>query len=304
MRDNLIKLIFNRAQKNRNILMLTADLGYSLFDDFATKLPKQFFNVGICEQNMISLSAGLAKERKKVFVYSIGNFPSLRCLEFIRNSVCYHNLDVSIISCGSGYEYGQLGFSHHATEVLSIMRSIPNINIYNPATIKELNLLNKEIFTKKPKFIIVNKKSANVDLNYNIYPSYKQINGKILICSTGSILEEVMKASQMLNEQKLKTEIISIPFVKPFIFIKKFINIIKKFKYIFTVEENNINGGFGELILSLINKHNLHIKLNIIGINDEYIKIVGDKSFLRKKAKIDSFSIKNVITNVVKNKIN
>ena len=300
MRDDLIKLIFNKAKKNRNIFLLTADLGYSLFDEFAKNLPNQFINVGICEQNMISLSAGLAKERKKVFVYSIGNFSSLRCLEFIRNNICYHNLDVSIISCGSGYEYGQLGFSHHATEVLSVMRSIPNIHIYNPATVKELAILNKEIFYSKPKFILINKKTVNDISSYNTFPSLKKIKGKILICSTGSILDEAMKASNALNVLKMKTEIISIPQVKPFKSIKKFINTLKNFKYIFTLEENNINGGFGELILNIVNKHNLNINLHIIGINDEYMRVVGDKYFLRKRAKIDHLSIKKIIINTIK----
>ena len=300
MRDNLIKLIFDKAKKNKNIMLLTADLGYSLFDDFANQLPNQFINVGISEQNMIALSAGLAKEKKKIFVYSIGNFASLRCLEFIRNNICYHDLDVSIISCGSGYEYGQLGFSHHATEVFSIMRSIPNIKIFNPATLKELNLLKKDIFLKKPKFIIINKKSTNEICHYSTFPILEKLKGKILICSTGSILEEAMKAAIILNKEKLKTEIISFPFVKPLKFTKNFINILKNFEYIFTLEENNINGGFGEYILNILNKKNLNINFSIIGIKDEYIKIVGDKNFLRKKASVDYFSIINFIKKKIK----
>ena len=300
MRNDLIKLIFNKAKKNKNLILLTGDLGYSLFDEFAKKLPNQFFNVGVSEQNMIAVAAGLAKEKKKVFIYSIGNFPSLRCLEFIRNNLCYHNLDVTIISCGSGYEYGQLGFSHHATEVISVIRSIPNISIFNPATLKELRQINKKIFSNNTKFLIVNKNYAKEITNFYTFPINKKIKGKILICTTGSILEEAMKASVLLNKKNYKTEILSFPSIKPLIFNRQLIYILKKFNYIFSLEENNINGGFGELFLNLINKNNLKVNFEIIGIKDQFIKIVGDKKFLRKKAKIDSRSIFNFIEKKIK----
>lgn len=300
MRNDLIKLIFNKAKKNKNLILLTGDLGYSLFDEYAKKLPNQFFNVGVSEQNMISVAAGLAKEKKKVFIYSIGNFPSLRCLEFIRNNLCYHNLDVTIISCGSGYEYGQLGFSHHATEVISVMRSIPNISIFNPATFKELRQINKKIFLNNTKFLIVNKNYAKEIINFYTFPINKKINGKILICTTGSIIEEAMKASVLLNKKNYKTQILSFPSIKPLIFNRQLISILKKFNYIFSLEENNINGGFGELFLNLINKNNLKVNFEIIGIKDKFIKIVGDKKFLRKKAKIDSKSIFNFIEKKIK----
>ncbi len=296
MRNDLIQLIFDKAKKDRNIILLTGDLGYSLFDKFSQQLPEQFFNVGISEQNMVALSAGLAKEKKKVFIYSIGNFASLRCLEFIRNNLCYHNLDVTIISCGSGYEYGQLGFSHHATEVLSVVRSLPNITILNPATIKELKFIEKDLFSKKPKFLIINKNPIKKICEYNIHPISKNLNGKILICSTGTILEEVLKASILLKNKNYKTEILSFPFVKPMISEKNLLRSLKKFKYIFSIEENNINGGFGEYMLNIINKNKLKKYFEIIAINDKYIKIVGDKYFLRKKAGIDSQSIFKSIT--------
>ncbi len=295
MRNNLIKLIFNKALKNKNIVLLTADLGYSLFDEFAKELPNQFFNLGISEQNMISVAAGLAKEKKKVFVYSIGNFPSLRCLEFIRNNICYHNLDVTIISCGSGYEYGQLGFSHHATEVLSVIRALPNISIFNPATLNELDQINKKIFLNKPKFLFINKNFVPETGNFYTYPIKKKINGKILICTTGLILEEAIKVKNILKNKKYKIEIVSFPIIKPLILKKNFVKILKKFNYIFSLEENNINGGFGELILNIINKNKLQINFEIIAIQDKFIKIVGDKNFLRKKAKIDCGSIINLL---------
>ena len=90
-------------------------------------MPKQYFNAGVCEQNMASIAAGLALEGKKVYTYSIGNFPTLRCIEQIRNDICYHNANVTIMAVGGGFAYGSLGMSHHATEDIAIMRSLPNM---------------------------------------------------------------------------------------------------------------------------------------------------------------------------------
>ena len=110
-----------------NIILITGDLGFGVLNEFIEKYPNNFINAGVAEQNMTGIAAGLALEGKKVFTYSIANFPTLRCLEQIRNDVCYHNLDVNIISIGGGFSYGPLGMTHHATEDIAVMRTLPNL---------------------------------------------------------------------------------------------------------------------------------------------------------------------------------
>ncbi len=128
MRDIFINTLISLVEKNPEIVLITGDLGFGVLNDFIDKYPENFINAGVAEQNMTGLAAGMALEERVVFTYSIGNFPTLRCLEQIRNDICYHNLNVNIISIGGGFSYGSLGVSHHATEDLAILRSLPNLN--------------------------------------------------------------------------------------------------------------------------------------------------------------------------------
>ena len=129
MRDSFITELKKYAENNEKIILITADLGFKIFDDFKEDLPNQFINVGVAEQNMTEVASGLALEGFKVFTYSIGNFSTLRCLEQIRNDICYHDLDVTVVSSGAGFSYGQLGISHFATEDLAIMSALPNMSV-------------------------------------------------------------------------------------------------------------------------------------------------------------------------------
>ena len=137
MRTAFIKQLTKEAEENDKIFLIVGDLGFSVVEDFANKFPNRFLNAGIAEQNMIGVAAGLAKEGYNVYVYSIGNFPTLRCMEQIRYDVAYHNLNVKIVSVGAGYAYGSLGASHHATEDLGMMRTIPNMVVCSPSDPKE-----------------------------------------------------------------------------------------------------------------------------------------------------------------------
>ena len=129
MRDAFVKVLTDMAPEHPELMFLTGDLGFGVLDNFITRFPRQFLNVGVAEQNMAGLAAGLAMEGHSVFTYSIGNFPTIRCLEQIRNDICYHGANVKIVSVGGGMSYGPVGMSHHATEDLAILRSLPGINI-------------------------------------------------------------------------------------------------------------------------------------------------------------------------------
>ena len=132
MRDAFIESLSKIAENDKDIFLITGDLGFGVLDNFSEKFPSQFLNVGVAEQNMTGIAVGLALSGYKVFTYSIANFTTLRCLEQIRNDACYHNANVNVVSIGGGFGYGALGMSHHATEDLSIMRSLPNIEVIAP----------------------------------------------------------------------------------------------------------------------------------------------------------------------------
>jgi transketolase len=132
MRNEFVKALTQIAASDGDVMLLTGDLGFGVLTDFARRFPSQFLNVGVAEQNMIGIAVGLALEGRTVFAYSIGNFPTLRCLEQIRNDACYHNANVKIVAVGGGFTYGSLGISHHATEDIAVMRSIPGMTVMAP----------------------------------------------------------------------------------------------------------------------------------------------------------------------------
>src|SRR5437879_1465688 len=132
MRDTFVSALLELARKDTRISLLTGDLGFGVLDKFSSELPRQYVNVGVAEQNMTGVAVGMALTGRIVFTYSIGNFPTLRCLEQIRNDVCYHEANVKVVTVGGGFAYGGLGISHHATEDLAVMRALPNMVVVAP----------------------------------------------------------------------------------------------------------------------------------------------------------------------------
>ena len=125
MRDTFIRELTKLAEVDDSIFLITGDLGFGVLENFAKRFPRQYLNIGVAEQNMTGVATGLALEGRIVFTYSIANFPTLRCLEQIRNDACYHDANVKIVSVGCGMSYGPLGVSHHATEDISILQRAP-----------------------------------------------------------------------------------------------------------------------------------------------------------------------------------
>src|SRR5512135_1010755 len=133
MRNAFIETLFELAQADPRIVLLTGDLGFSVLERFRDELPRQFVNAGVAEQNMTGVAAGLALSGKIALTYSIANFPTLRCLEHIRNDVCYHQANVKVVAVRGGFAYGALGTTHHATEELGVMRLMPGMTVVAPA---------------------------------------------------------------------------------------------------------------------------------------------------------------------------
>src|SRR5882762_7958343 len=132
MRTAFIETLFEMAREDKRITLVVGDLGFGVVTDFMRELPRQFVNAGVAEQNMTGIAAGMALSGKIVFTYSIANFPVLRCLEQVRNDICYHAANVKVVAVGGGLAYGSLGATHHATEDLAILRSLPRMVVVAP----------------------------------------------------------------------------------------------------------------------------------------------------------------------------
>ena len=146
MRDTFVKTLLEIAKKDKNVYIVTGDLGFGVLKPFWEELPDQIINAGIAEQNMTSIAAGLALQGKIVYTYSIGNFPTLRCIEQIRNDCAYHDANVKVVCVGGGFVYGSLGMSHHATEDIAIMRALPNVTVVAPGDLVEAACATKAIY--------------------------------------------------------------------------------------------------------------------------------------------------------------
>lgn len=290
MRTAFINQLIEEAKNNKRIFLLTGDLGFSVVEAFSELYPDRFLNVGIAEQNMTGVAAGLAKEGYCVYTYSIGNFPTLRCMEQIRYDVCYHNLNVKIVAVGGGFAYGPLGPSHHATEEIGMLRIIPNLVVCAPGDPAEARAITSFTASHEgPCYIRLGKAGEpNVHIEkigvLEAGSVLKVKEGeKTAIFSTGAMLKYVVDYA---NQNELNCSIYSFPFVKP---INKEVvaAIARKHQKILTIEEHQANGGFGSAILELLNELikdgslGSWPEIQRIAIPDKFFSIAGTQEYLR-----------------------
>jgi len=292
VRTAFIEQLIEEAKVNTSIFLLVGDLGYSVVEPFANLFPDRFLNVGIAEQNMTGVAAGLAAEGYNVFTYSIGNFPTLRCMEQIRYDVCYHNLSVKVVAVGGGYAYGPLGVSHHTTEDIGMLRTIPNLTVCAPGDPLEAKLVTKHFCnTRQPGYLRLGKAGEPV-----IHPAVNAfVFGKILpvisgvqtaVLTTGSMLSY---ATEYIKQNELNWSLYSVPVIKPMDTVS-LADIAKKYMQLITIEEHQQSGGFGSAVLEALNDiRNQQIiplipPLKIIAIPDIFIGYAGTQEFLRKEA--------------------
>jgi len=287
MRSAMMKALFELANDNQDVVLITGDLGFGLFEDFADKFPNQFINIGIAEQNMIGVATGLALEGKIVFVYSIGNFPTLRCLEQIRNDACYHNLNINIICMGAGFSYGALGMSHHATEDIAIMRSLPGVTVISPSTEYEAYFSTIEL-SKRDGVGYLRLDKSKVSKRKKLKSELEIGKGNILkdgsdyaIIACGGIVEEALSAADDLDKNNISCKVVSMHTIKP-IDNALIQDCVKNSKGIISLEEGNIAGGLGSSILEACLKNGkFPLKMKMLGIDDKYISVVGSQEYLR-----------------------
>jgi transketolase len=198
VRDAFIGILTELAPQHPEVLFLSGDLGFGVLNEFIAKFPRQFLNVGVAEQNMSGLAAGLAMEGHTVFTYSIGNFPTLRCLEQIRNDICYHDANVKIVCVGGGMSYGAVGFSHHATEDLAILRSLPGMLVLSPCDLWEAAEASRYLLSHRgPAYLRLDKSTAPVTVRQDeiFRPgSIRTVRegSDVTLAATGGILGEAL----------------------------------------------------------------------------------------------------------------
>ena len=286
MRDSFVRSVLELAKNDKNVELITGDLGFGVLRPFWETVPDQFLDVGIAEQNMTAMAAGMALEGKTVFTYSIGNFPTLRCIEQIRNDCAYHGANVNIVCVGGGFVYGSLGMSHHATEDLSTMRSLPDVAVFAPADKVEAAAVAKAVAAYPGTCYIRlgrgGEKVIREDIGeFVVGKAIPVCEGtRVAIFSTGDIAGEVMKAKAILESQGINPTIYTFPTVKP-IDAETIRTCAESHELVVTCEEHSIVGGFGSAVAEVLAEISDSARLVRVGINDTYCAIVGDQNHLR-----------------------
>ena len=298
MRQNFVDFIEARAEADPHFVLITADLGYGMFDNFRVKFPDQFINVGVAEQNMIGIATGMAMIGMNPVCYSLGNFPTMRCLEQIRNDAAYHDARITIVSSGGGFGYGQLGMSHHATEDIGIMRPIPNTQIFVPATSAEIIAICDSYFEAPGvKYIRLEKSGPELTaLNHAPLEDgfYRYAEGSdLLLIGSGSIISDCMQAAESLRSEGIEASVISLSHVKSAnpAHRKALHDLASAHTLAITLEEHNIIGGIGSVMAEILAESDSQTKLKRLGMPDQFTTVVGDQAFLRGKYGLDKDAI-------------
>lgn len=244
--------------KDKNIVVLDADLSKSTKTaDFKAKYPERFFNVGIAEQNLISVGAGLAASGKKPFVSSFAMFAAGRAYEQVRNSVCYPKLNVKVCATHAGITVGEDGASHQCVEDISLMRTIPNMNVIVPADEKETNaVIHWAAEYEGPVYIRLGRaKAVDVspgDYKFELGKGSLLAEGKdVTIFACGMLVGEAVDAVKILAEDGIQARLINMASIKP-IDISCIEKAAKETGAIVTAEEHNIIGGLGSAVAEVI----------------------------------------------------
>jgi len=248
MRTIFLRELVKAATKDPRIFLVVGDLGYSVVEPFRDKFPDRFLNVGVAEQNMTGVAAGLSREGFKVFTYSIANFPTLRCLEQIRNDVCYHGLDVTVVAVGGGFMYGPLGASHYATEDIGILRTLPNLHVYAPCVPDQLPPVMNDILTSAGPAYLRLGRAAEFPIPDNkklleggwMFSRNGGSSATVAMGNVGSIIRKVQK------EERADRDLWFTGRVKPF--PKIVAESLARYREVLAIEDHQRSGGLASLV--------------------------------------------------------
>jgi transketolase len=297
LRTTFIRTLTEIANDNPNVWLLCGDLGFSVLEDFASRHPGRFVNVGVAEQNLAGVAAGLALSGKTVFIYSIGNFPTLRCLEQLRNDVCYHNADVKVVSVGAGFAYGSQGYTHHAIEDVAIMATLPGMEVFSPCDPTEVRAATQAIASSgNPSYLRLSRAGEPV-----LHPStpadirtiaFLRDGADAVLLASGPIVSACLEAAGQLAAEGVETAVVSVPCLKP-LDSTAIAKIAGSGRPIVTVEEHILRGGLYAVVAGCLASHPDRVPVFGLGIAEPTRKISqgGDRQALLDDAGLSASAI-------------
>ena len=297
MRNAFVAALLDAAEQDPSVWLINADLGFSVLEPFAERFPDRYMNVGVAEQNMIGVAAGLALSGFKPFVYSIANFPTQRCLEQIRVDVCYHNAPVTVVAVGGGFAYGSQGYTHHAIEDLAVMRALPGMRVAAPADPVETHAFVHEIVRNPgPSYLRLGRGGEPVLHKDAIKgPVTKPIRMRdgsdVTLVATGAVLAEVLGAAEQLSKSGVEARVVSIPLLKP-LDEAALLSEVLDAPFVVTVEEHSVIGGLRDTLAPLIAARRGAPPLMGCGVEDGATKgVILNQASMLKHCGLDAASL-------------
>jgi transketolase len=286
MRTAFIQELCALAESDERIWLICGDLGYSVLEAFADRFPKRYLNAGVAEQNMTGIAAGLALTGKIPVTYSIANFPVMRCLEQVRNDVCYHNLNVKIVSVGGGLAYGSHGYTHHGVEDLAVMSVLPNMTVLAPGDPVEARAATRAVMARPgPAYLRLGKAGEPVlhkgEIDFQIGRALLcEDGGDLTLISIGGMLGDTLAAAAKLREAGHSIRVLSMPTLVPFD-AEAVLRAARETGGIVTVEEHG-PGGLGTRTAEIIAGSGLAVPFFPVRLPGEVIKTAGSQAQLRE----------------------
>lgn len=290
MRNAFIKKFIEIASKNEKIILISADIGAIVFDEFRLRFPDRYINAGVSEANMIGVASGLAMTGKIPYVYTIVPFVTMRCFEQIRVDVCIQNMGINIIGVGGGLVYSTLGPTHHAIEDIAIMRALPNMTVIVPADPIEAALATQALVNYgKPAYLRIG--TAGEPNVYKEADTFEIGKAKILeegndgvLIACGNFLYYALEIAKILRIKGISLRVVNMHTIKP-LDSDIILDSLKKTDKIFTYEEHSIIGGLGSAVAEIVSEHsNKKFILKRFGIDDRYFFNYGSREDLYRKS--------------------
>jgi transketolase len=304
LRGTFFKTLMELAESDDRIYLLVADIGFGVVEPFADKFPGRFLNVGVAEQNLTGVAAGIAMTGKIVFTYSIANFPTLRCFEQIRNDVCYHKANVKIVSVGGGYSYGPLGMTHHATEDIAVLRALPAMTVVAPGDPVEVRAATRAVVEHQgPCYMRLGRAGEPIlhdsAVTFQLGKAIQVRDGDaITIISTGALLQNVIRAADMLAARGIQARVLSMHTVKP-LDDDAVLAAARETRAVVTVEEHSVIGGLGGAVAECLAESGKSVPFKRIGLPSAFSAHIGSQEYLRSQSNLSPDGILNALESLL-----
>lgn len=295
MRDAFFDELYEIAIKERNIIIVSADMGAPSLDKFRKDLGNQFINVGIAEQNMVTVATGLALNGKRVFIYAIMPFATLRCYEMIKVNLSLMNIPVTIIGIGAGFSYDDSGPTHHSTEDIAVMRVLPNMTILSPSdSIMSAKFARMSCQMSGPSYVRLDREILPLiykqDTSFSDGLTNLKVGKDVCIISTGNMVHRAIEVSNKLKEHSINAGVIDLYRIRP-INEELLLNSIGQSKRIVTLEEHLLTGGMGSAVAEILIDNGKTTPLKRIGIRDKYYYAYGSRNNIQSLCGLDTDSV-------------